>query len=391
MNMERYIVHLDMDAFFASIEQRDDSRLKGKPVVVGADPRRGAGRGVVSTCSYEARRFGIHSAMPISRAYRLCPDAVFLPVRMERYAQASGAVFAILSAFTPDIEPISIDEAYLDISSTWHLFGTPHEACVMMKRRIREKTGLTASVGLAPTKMVAKIASDLGKPDGLVEVRREQLRDFLRPLETGAIWGLGPKAQERLSLMGIRTIGELADSDLRELETVFGSNGRYFWHAANGIDAREVESGGAAKSISAETTFDKDTPDRRRVEAEIAGLCERVARRLRKEKALYRTVTLKIRFADFSTHTRSHTRSEPADLTGELIRDAQKLFSDFDTRWKKIRLVGVKASPLIPFVAQLSLFNDDPGGKRGKIDAVTDTIKDRFGEQSISRASVKRR
>jgi DNA polymerase IV len=247
---------------------------------------------------------------------------------------------------------------------------------------------LTASVGLAPTKMAAKIASDLRKPDGLVEVNQSQVRDFLRPLDVGAIWGLGAKAQERLYAMGVRTVGNLADREVRELEAVFGKSGRYFWQSANGIDERNVEAGGEAKSISAETTFDKDTSDRRQVVAEIAGLCERVSRRLRREKTRCRTITLKVRFADFSTHTKAHTRSELTNLTVELIREAQKLFAGFETAGKKIRLVGVKASALRPFDAQLSLFND-PSGKKERVDAVADTIKDKFGEHAISRASVR--
>jgi DNA polymerase IV len=382
------IVHIDMDAFFASVEQRDNPGLKGKPVVVGADPKTGRGRGVVSTCSYEARKFGIHSAMPISRAYRLCPQAVFLPVNMESYSRVSDTIFSILGSFTPDCEPVSVDEAYLDISSTWHLFGaSPRDACVAIKQRIREVTGLTASVGLAPTKMAAKIASDLRKPDGLVEVKQEQLRDFLRPLPVGAIWGLGPKAVSRLEAMGIRSIGQLAERDPGDLEAFFGKNGIYFWEAANGIDERAVESADAAKSISAETTFEKDTADRRHAEAEIAGLCERVSRRVRAEKVSCRTITLKLRFADFSTHTHSHTLTVPTNNTADLIREAQRLFVELYRPGKKVRLVGVKASQFADPAGQLTLF---PDKREDKIDAVADAIKDKFGEQAISRASVKR-
>jgi DNA polymerase IV len=384
--MEKFIVHLDMDAFFASIEQRDDPRLKGKPVVVGADPRQGRGRGVVSTCSYEARKFGIRSAMPISRAFKLCPEAFFVPVQMEKYARESAAVFAILGAFTPELEPVSIDEAYLDISSTFHLFGTTRQACVQMKRRISAETGLTASVGLAPTKMAAKIASDLGKPDGLIEVRQAQLRDFLRPLEAGVIWGLGPKAEERLSALGIRTVGDLADRNPRELEGLFGKNGLYFWQAANGIDERQVEAGGEAQSISAETTFERDTRDTRQVEAEIAELCERVSRRLRQDKVRCRTITLKIRFADFTTHTRSFTRPEPTNFTEELIGEAQKLYDSVARGSNKIRLIGVKASQLLPPETQLSLFGEDRARQKEKVHDAVDKIKDKFGEDAISRA-----
>jgi len=188
MKKERYIVHADMDAFFAAIEQRDNPRLKGKPVVIGADPKKGKGRGVVSTCSYEARRFGIHSAMPISYAYRRCPHAVFLPVDMAKYYNVSQQIYNIFTDFTPDVEPISIDEAFLDITGSCHFFGTPLETCLIIKRRIRNDTGLSVSIGLAPIKMAAKIASDLEKPDGLVQVSKDTLLAFLWPLDIGRIW-----------------------------------------------------------------------------------------------------------------------------------------------------------------------------------------------------------
>lgn len=388
--MEKYIVHIDMDAFFASVEQRDDPALRGKPVVVGADPKEGRGRGVVSTCSYEARKFGIHSAMPISRAWRLCPRAVFLPVDMERYGEASGKIFAILGSFSPRVEPVSIDEAYLDISDTFHLFGTPRDACARMKERIRQETGLTASVGLAPTKMAAKIASDLEKPDGLVEVTRAGLRQFLRPLEIGVIWGLGPKAGEKLRALGIRTVGELADSYPARLREALGSSGDYFWQAANGIDEREVEARGEAKSMSAETTFERDVADARQAEAEIVSLCEQVSRRMRADKCGCRTVTLKVRYADFSTHTRSVTSREPTNFAEELIARARSLFGAFSPRGRRIRLVGVRASHLAPLDGPVTLFPDDPSVRKEKLHSAVDAIKDRFGEGAITRASSKK-
>ena len=191
--MEKYIVHVDMDAFFAAIEQRDNPALRNRPVIVGADPKMGKGRGVVSTCSYEARKFGIHSAMPISFAYRKCPHAVFLPVNMKKYEKVSARIFRILSEFTPCVETVSIDEAFLDITGSFYIFGSPQKLCIQLKSRIKEETGLTASIGLAPTKMAAKIASDLKKPDGFVEVSREKLLDFLRPLSIRRLWGVGQK------------------------------------------------------------------------------------------------------------------------------------------------------------------------------------------------------
>ena len=259
MNKRRFIVHVDMDAFFASIEQRDRPSLRGKPVVVGSDPKGGKGRGVVSTCSYEARKYGIHSAMPISIAFRKCPQAVFLPVDMDKYAEASDQIYEILYSFSPDIEPISIDEAFLDITGSYHLFGTPLDTGSLIKAKVRKLTGLTASVGIAPTKMAAKIASDIDKPDGLVEVTKESLVDFLRPLEVRKIWGLGKKCEDELARIGIRTIGDIAARDPDELENILGKVGLEFWRLAHGIDERTVESAGEAKSISNEITFDIDT------------------------------------------------------------------------------------------------------------------------------------
>ena len=241
MKKRRCIIHVDMDAFFASVEQRDDPALRGRPVVVGSDPKAGKGRGVVSTCSYEARKYGIHSAMPISIAYKKCPQAVFLPVDMEKYAEASAKIHEILYSFSPDIEPISIDEAFLDITGSYHLFGTPVETCRLIKEKIKKYTGLTASIGLAPTKMAAKIASDLDKPDGLVEVTEEKLLDFLRPLDVRKIWGLGPKCEAELQRLGIQTIGDLARMDPDHLTGTFGKVGLEFWRLANGIDERPVE------------------------------------------------------------------------------------------------------------------------------------------------------
>jgi nucleotidyltransferase/DNA polymerase involved in DNA repair len=255
----RFIVHVDMDAFFAAIEQRDNPKFKGKPVIVGANPKKGEGRGVVSTCSYEARKFGIHSAMPISIAYKKCPQAVFLPVDMAKYERVSGEIYEILYNFTPQIEPVGIDEAFLDITRSFHLFESPHKTCLLIKSKIKSQTGLTASLGLAPTKMAAKIASDLKKPDGLVEISKEGLSEFLRPLDVGKIWGLGKKSQTVLHNMGIITIGELAKTDLGKIKEVFGKNGEYFRQLANGIDDSEVDTSEKIKSVSNEVTFFQDT------------------------------------------------------------------------------------------------------------------------------------
>lgn len=312
---ERFIVHVDMDAFFASVEQRDDKSLLSRPVIVGADPKGGKGRGVVSACSYEARKFGIHSAMPISEAYRLCPGGVFLPVDIDKYSKASGEIYDILYSFTPDIEPLGIDEAFLDITGSHHLFGGPVETCRRIKAKIKSETGLIASVGLAPNKTAAKIASDLEKPDGLVEVTGERLLEFLHPLPVGKLWGLGKKSSKALFDIGIRTIGELAKEQPRRIREILGKNGDVFQALARGIDDDPVEPGGDAKSVSNELTFDLDTARKDKVASALMYLSEKVSSRLREASIKCRTVTLKIRLEDFTTCTRSFTFQRATNLT----------------------------------------------------------------------------
>ena len=277
MPKRRFIVHLDVDAFFAAIEQQDNPDLRGQPVVIGADPKAGQGRGVVATCSYEARKFGIHSALPISLAYQKCPQAVFLKPDMEKYSGVSDRIMEILYTFTHAVEPVSIDEAFLDISDTYVHFGTPLQTCLLIKSRIKEAVGLTASIGLAPTKLAAKIASEINKPDGMVEVAPENLLDFLRPLDLKKIWGLGEKSRLIWNKAGIKTIGELADRNIREMVALFGKTGAYFWQLANGIDEREVELETEAKSISNEFTFDEDTSAITEIRATLFSFCEKVS------------------------------------------------------------------------------------------------------------------
>lgn len=382
-----------MDAFFAAIEQRDDPRLKGKPIVVGSDPKGGKGRGVVSTCSYEARRYGIHSAMPISTAYRKCPHAAFLPVDGEKYSAVSSVIYGIFNEFTPDVEPVSIDEAFLDITGSYKIFGTPVGTCKLLKERIKKRTGLTASVGLAPTKMAAKIASDLKKPDGLVEVKPEGLLDFLRPLEVRRLWGLGPKAEEALRQIGIRTIGELARRDAKELTRVFGKTGEYFWQLANGIDERPVETGGEAKSVSNETTFGEDTSDKAKIKSALMRLCEEVSGRLRHDGVRGRTVTLKIRLEGFDTYTRASTIAEATNFVDVIYGETEKLYDAFASSKiippKKVRLVGVKVSNLVSARVRESLFDGISGAKDEKIHKAVDRIKERFGDEAIFRAGGK--
>ncbi|MCK4520033.1 MAG: DNA polymerase IV [Candidatus Omnitrophica bacterium] len=382
----RYIIHIDMDAFFAAIEQRDNPLLLGKPVVVGADPKGGKGRGVVSTCSYEARKFGIHSAMPISIAYKRCPQATFLPVNSERYSRVSDEIYEIFHSFTPRVEMTSIDEAFLDISGSFHLFGTPRKTAQLLKSRIKEKTGLTASVGLAPTKMAAKIASEVNKPDGLVEVAGDKLLDFLWPLDIGKIWGLGEKSKVVFNSLGIKTIGDLAKKDLREVEDALGKNGEYFWILANGIDERGVEASEEAKSISNEHTFSQDTGDKGIIEKVLISLCEKVSGRLRQEGLKGKTITLKIRVEGFLTYTRAKTLDKPTNFMDMIYKIIKQLLDRFDCKGKKVRLVGVKVSNFTCGPAQLTLFDEKEEGKQEKMHQAIDKIKHKFGQEAIFRA-----
>ncbi|MFH1996110.1 MAG: DNA polymerase IV [Candidatus Omnitrophota bacterium] len=385
----RHILHVDMDAFFAAIEQRDDPALMGKPVVIGADPKDGRGRGVVSTCSYEARIFGIHSAMPISIAYKKCPGAVFLPVDMEKYSGVSEEINEVFYAFTPDVEVISIDEAFLDISGSFHLFGTPKETARLLKTRIYERTYLTASVGLAPIKMAAKIASDIDKPDGLVEVSQEGLLDFLWPLDVGKIWGLGKKSKILFNNMGIRTIGDLARMNVKDVEAVFGKNGEHFWALANGIDERTVEPDTEARSISNEHTFAEDTKDEKVIKPVLVGLCERVSGRLRREGLKGKTVTLKIRLEGFLTYTRAKSLDKPTNYMDTIYETITELFNRFDRKGRKVRLIGVKVSNFSSGPVQATFFDQKNEKKQESTHRAIDAIKNRFGWGAIFRAGGK--
>ena len=357
--MERYIVHLDMDAFFAAIEQRDNFQFRNKPVIVGADPKRGKGRGVVSTCSYEARKFGIHSAMPVSVAYRMCPHAIFLPVNMEKYSKVSKEMFRVLFEFTPCIEPVSIDEAFLDITGSYHLFGSPQKACLRMKIRIREEMELSSSVGLAPTKAAAKIASDMEKPDGFVEVTAKGLLGFLCPLDISLLWGVGKKTVNVLHRMGIRTVGDIAKRDVRELISLLGRQGMRLYQMANGIDTRGVESCEDVKSVSNEVTFEKDTSDERIIESGLMALCEKVSRRLRKKGRKGKIITLKIRLEGFHTYTRVAVILKPTNFVDVIFNGIFGLYKKFDLKGKKVRLIGVKVSRFSPGQEQYTFFDDD--------------------------------
>lgn len=386
--MKRIILHLDMDAFFAAIEQLDHPQYRGKPVIVGADPKGGRGRGVVSTCSYEARKYGIHSAMPISEAYRRCPEGIFLPVRGKRYGQVSKQVMAIVAQFSPTIEQISIDEAFVDMSGSAHLFGGPKSAALEMKRRIRDVTGLTASVGIAPNKFLAKIASDLQKPDGLVIVPEGREKEFLRDLPIRRLWGVGKKTGAYLERIGIQTIGQLAQTPVDELIKRFGKWGLSLWQLANGIDNRPVSTTRLRKSISVERTFAEDVDDPATIENTLFRLAEQLATEMRQKGLKGRTITLKLRLEDFTTFTRSRTLSEFTDSPKVLHTVAVSLLRKVPRDHQRVRLLGIGVSHLnIVEGEQLSLFDTiDPLEER--ITRLLDDLNHRFGKGTLKRASL---
>ena len=386
MSGQRFIVHVDMDAFFAAVEQRDNPSLSGCPVVIGADPKGGHGRGVVAACSYEARAFGLHSAMPISQAYQKCPQAVFLRGDHTKYGRESEKIFVILERFTPDLEPVSIDEAFLDITASYHLFGTPEETCRKIKAAIKAETGLTASIGLAPNKMTAKIASDIGKPDGLVVVTAEGLLAFLHPLPVGRLWGVGEKTRQAFERLGIKTIGDLARRDRAALVRDFGQAGDHVWRLANGLDPRDVAPIDEVKSVGNEHTFEEDIDDQGLMLDILMALSEHVSLRLRRAGLQGRTVTLKIRLAPFSTYTRASTLPEPTNFAENIFQSASEKLKAFGPK-KKVRLLGVSVSNLASPVDEPGLF---PGPlphaeKKEKLHQALDKIKGKFGEEAIRR------
>lgn len=386
--MNRVIIHVDMDAFYASVEQRDDPALRGKPVIVGADPKTGRGRGVVSAASYEARQFGVHSAQPISKAYRLCPQGIFLPVRGRRYAEVSRRIMDIFRAYTPLVETISLDEAFLDMTGTEKLLGPAKEVGRRIKGQIREQESLTASVGIGPNKLVAKIASDLEKPDGFVVVRSEDVQAFLAPLPVGKLWGIGKKTEERLADLGIRTVGELAVLSQETLERMFGRMGLVLWERAHGIDGSPVVPLHEAKSISNERTFEEDVGDPSVLQNTLLRLSEKVGYRLRKAGLVGRTVVLKVRLSDFTTFVRHATFSGPTFLGETIYAEALSLFENVNLRRQAVRLLGVGMTQLSSATAmQTDLFGEGDE-KRKRVSQAVDRLKQKYGEGVIGRGTL---
>ena len=308
MNQPRQIIHVDMDAFFASVELLDNPELKGKAVIVGGSPEK---RGVVAAASYEARKFGVYSAMPTNQAIRLCPEAILLPGRMKRYVELSHKIREIFSRYTPQIEPISLDEAFLDVTGSITLFGPAEKIGQNIKTQIKEELGLIASVGIAPNKFLAKLASDLQKPDGFVIITEEDKQDILDPLDISKIWGIGKITEKALKSIGINTIGQLRKTDTTKLNNILGNQTPHILSLAKGIDNREVESVRASKSMSSERTFATDVKDKNVLLNVLLEQVDEVAQRLRKEELEAKTITLKLRYGDFRTITRSNTLDRP--------------------------------------------------------------------------------
>ena len=375
------ILHVDMDAFYASVEQRDDPSLRGKPLVVGGSAR----RGVVLAASYAVRPFGVRSAMPMARALRLCPNLLVVPPRFERYSEVSEEVFRIFHAFTPEVEGLSLDEAFLDVTRSIALHGPPEEQARRIQDRIRGELGLTASVGIAEVKFAAKIASDLRKPDGLVVVPQGGVRDFLAPLPVSRLWGVGPKTEQVLRARGLERIGQVAATDRSRLEQELGSLGPWLHDLANGIDERSVEPDREAKSIGAEETFEEDLQGEDLLPF-IHEQALRVASRLRRSGMRARSVHLKIKFADFRIVTRQETISEGTDDGAEIYAVARRLLAKVDPR--PVRLTGVHAGDLRG-ATQLGLFDArGPTSKRALLNASLDRIADRFGPDAVVPADL---
>ena len=385
----RSILHIDMDAYYASVEQRDNPVYRGKPVVVGADPKGGTGRGVVSAASYEARDYGIHSAMPIGQAYRQCPDGIFLPVRMERYHEISGRIFAIFSRYTDLVEPLSVDEAFLDVTGSYALFGSPETIGRRIQEKIWKEEQLHASVGIASNKFVAKVASDLEKPQGFVVVPAGEEREFLKDLPISRLWGVGPKTARRLHELSYQKIGDVSRHSQEQLRSHFGKLGVHLWQLSLGLDDRPVVSNTHAKSIGAETTFSRDINSLSLIRQTLLALSERVAQRLRTEQFDARGLTLKFRNESFETVTRSQILSTPTDQAADLYTVALTLLNKVSFTKQKVRLLGLSATKLTSVHAheQLTLFESGPQ-RNTQLSEAVDAIRHRFGDEVIQLGSL---
>ena len=380
----RAILHVDMDAFYASVEQRDDPSLRGRPVIVGGT----GGRGVVAAASYEVRRFGVHSAMPVREALRRCPDAVCVPPRIGHYAAVSEQIFAVFHEFTPLVQGLSLDEAFLDVTAGIRSLGDGEQVAREIKRRVRERTELTASVGVAPNKLVAKIASDLRKPDGLVVVRPDEVRALMDPLPIRKLFGLGAKTAPKVEALGIHTLGELRQASAARLRPIFGRYTERVQQRAAGIDDRPVVPDRDEKQISAEETFDVDIANHARLRTEIARLADKTGARLRARQLVAGCVTVKIRRKDFTTFSRQR-HIEPATQETRVIASVATALLD---AWlasqprAALRLLGVGVSELAE-QRQADLFVAQESQRNRQLDAAVDQIHARFGRTALARAS----
>ena len=380
----RTILHVDMDAFYASVEQRDDPSLRGRPVIVG-----GTGdRGVVAAASYEVRRYGVHSAMPMREALRRCPQAVCVRPRIGHYADVSKQVFAIFHEFTPLVQGLSLDEAFLDVTAGTRALGDGEQVAREIKRRIQERTALTASVGVAPNKLVAKIASDLRKPDGLVVVRPEEINAVLDPLPIRKLFGLGAKTAPKVEALGIHTLGELRQASPARLRPIFGRYAERVLQRAAGIDTRPVVPDQDEKQVSAEETFDTDIADHARLRAEIVRLADKVGARLRSRELAAACVTVKVRRKDFTTYTRQRHFEPPTQETRVITALATELLDAWLATQPSaaLRLLGVGVSDLAP-ATQLDLFTAPQTARNRELDAAVDRIRERFGKVALAPAS----
>ena len=378
----KHIIHLDMDAFYPSVEMLDNPALNGKPVIVGGSKE----RGVVSSASYEARKFGIHSAQPIAKAKRLCPNGIFLPVRMSRYQEVSKQIFEIFHRFTPLVEPISIDEAFLDVTASIRLFGEPENIARKIKQIILKETGLTISAGIASSKFIAKIASDIDKPDGLTFVHPDGVKDFLDPLPVKKMWGVGEKTKQVLSRINIHTFKDLRQTPVKVLEKKFGKHGVKIHLLAMGIDDRDVVSEHDVKSIGHEQTFVQDIISLDMAQKELLVLGNKVARRMRHKGLKGKTITLKVKYFDFVQITRSTSLPKSTDDGLEIYSVACRLLKKTEVTKKPIRLLGISLSQLSfsGIGTQLSLFGQDQSSqKRQRLNAVLDSLYEKFGDKSV--------
>ncbi len=378
------ILHVDMDAFYASVEELDNPALVGRPVVVGGTPQ---GRGVVAAANYTARRYGIHSAMPAAQAKRLCPQAVFIRSRMDRYAEMSRAIRAIFARYTPLVEPLSLDEAFLDVTSSLRLFGDAQTIARSIKRDIRDELGLVASVGVAPNKFLAKLASDLDKPDGLVVVPANAIETFLEPLPVSRLWGVGRVSNRDLAELGVQTIGDLRGVPEELLERRLGRSAAHLQRLARGIDDRPVVPDRDAKSVSHETTFATDIEDAGILKSWLLELGEQVATRLRRHALRGKTVFIKVRYSDFRTVTRSASLDAPSSVTRVLYVAAARLLSaELGARPQAVRLLGMGVSGITAeTLEQGELFEEPNREQQRRIDTVVDEVKTRFGHGALRR------